>query len=727
MARKPKAQEFQYVLDWIEEATDARRSQNAFVERTIMAYQGTPQANFYKQSINRYATSVSATDSARGKELTALAKEIPDKKNLTLHNAVETVVSMAQGGVGRYEFGPYDSELDKDDKVIDMMGSAAKQFYNAEKIDALMPQFIRSSVLGGAAYLHVKQKNGKKVLTMLDSSQTITDPKRMKTNVERFIGFHQRESWKSIKNRTKKLTSGYVMTSLNEMDVYLSQILLELNSTLDANPVQGMLHDVLRKDIDLFYQPVVQRIKDIRGAAQGDPKYMYNGDEVEITYLYDLMNDMEFQVVNRRYVIVGKSNSLKRSVKCDFVDYKGKTVKKTKEIKLDHPMIELPYLKTFWDTYPISPLFYILDDFDSLCAMESVLFHNLSIMAPISFIGQSSDAEKVARSSQIAGEIIEGLPQTFGVMDKAHDVSPVLAAIERYEQRIKRIIKATDPFEMQAMIGDRASAKEVTAMSGQISQGLNPFVANIEKAMAQLGEKIMKLHLIMNDGAYSFVHNGRYAELTPEDMAGDYEVQAKLSSSIKLEQEMHSRKALELIQYLGQTDKIDDKEFFGTLLPIVLAGSVTREQANRMIAEKYRPMDEEMIASIKAKAEADAKRDPIDKLDLSQYSSADLDEMTRQMSATTADPAAYMDGVPTAMAGNQLVDDGQGNMVPAGEVPPEAQPAPEEQPVIDPAATPQTAPTQQAAGGAQVVINGQPLTADPETAGNIANDPEGQI
>lgn len=727
MARKPKAEEYQYVLDWIEESIQARRAQNTYVERTVMAYQGDPSQNYYKKSVRNYADHIAKTDSVRGKELQAMADEIPERRNMTVHNAVETVVSMAQGGVGRYEFGPYDPELDKDDRVVDMLSSAAKHFYNTEKIDAVMPQFIRAAVLSGASYFHLKQKNKKKVLTMLDSSQVLTDPKRVKTNVERFIGFSQRESWRSVKDRTKKLPSGYILKSLNETDVYLSQILLELNSTLGANPTEGFLHEQLRRDIDIFYKPIVTRIQDYR---KQNPDYMYDGDEVEIIYLYDLVNDKEFQVVNRKYIIVGQKNKLQRDVKCDFIDYKGKVVKKTKTIKLDHPMIELPYIKTFWDTYPVSPLFYVLDDFDSLCAMESVLYHNLSIMSPLSFIGQSSDAEKVSRLASVAGEIIEGLPQTFAVMDKTHDVSPTLAAITRYEERIKRIIGATDPFEMQAMLGDRASAKEVTAMSGQISQRLNPFIANIEAAMATLGDKVMKLHLIMNDEPYSFVHNGKYAELKPEDMAGDYEVQAKLSSSIKLEQEMHSRKALELIQYLGQTDKIDDIEFFGTLLPIVLAGSVTREQASKMIAEKYRPMDEEVIASIKAKAEADAKRDPIDKIDLSAYSAEELDDMIRQMSAVTANPNTEMDG----SQDQQVMLDQNGNIVPVGDqqpnpANPSAQPVTE--PVVDPTAPPeQPTPTDQQAG-ASVTINGQPITpsgpSNPDTAGEVYNDPTGQM
>ena len=166
MARTAKTDQYAYILDWIKEANDMRRAQNAFVERTVLAYQGTPSQNYYKKSVMDYANMIYKSDTARGKDLKKYANEIPEKTNMTLHNAVETVVSMAQGGVGRYEFGPYDPDMDKDDAVVDMLASAAKHFYNTEKVDAIMPQYIRNAVLSGAAWLHLKQKNKKTLLLM---------------------------------------------------------------------------------------------------------------------------------------------------------------------------------------------------------------------------------------------------------------------------------------------------------------------------------------------------------------------------------------------------------------------------------------------------------------------------------------------------------------------------------------------------------------------------------
>lgn len=709
MARKPKSDEYAYVLDWIKEASEARTVQNQYVQRTVKAYQGEPLVNRYKQQLNTYADAVSLTDSVKGKLLKDTLKDIPDKKNLTLHNAVETVVSMAQGGVGRFEFGPYDPDMDQDDETVDKLASAAKHFYNTEKIDSIIPIFIRNAVLSGASYMHVKQKKGKKCATLLDSSNVLTDPKRMKTNYQRFIGFHQRESWRAVKNRTTKTKGGFLLKTINDADVYVTQITQELNGVLDANPADEFLHQRLRRDLDIFYKPLQTQILEIR---KDNPDYQYGGDEIEITYLYDLMNDMYFEVINRKYIIVGKANDLKRTVESTFTDHKGKTHKVSKEIKLDHPLIELPYLKTFWDAYPISPLFYILEDFDDLCAMESVLFHNLSIMAPITFIGQSSDAERVSKAASIAGEIVEGLPQTFSVLDKTHDITSVITAITRYEDRIKRIIKATDPFEMQAMLGDRASAKEVSSLSGQISQGLNPFIANIETAMAELGEKFMKLEMIFGGkDRYPFVHNGKYAELEASDMAADYEVTAKLTSSIKLEQETNSRKALELVQYLAQSEAVDKKQFLGTLIPIILTNLVTREQATKMVTEEYRPMNEEVVAQIRVEEERRAKMHPADKLDLSMYDSDQLDEMIAQVGGAMFDPNKTINPENDGTVVNPQVGP-DGNL----------QLLPEENPeIMDPEQQPESADP--AAPGTVTIPTGSGIPAGAAAAGEVANDP----
>lgn len=693
---------YQYVLDWIQESVDGRRGQNALVERAIRAYQGMPSRNTYVENIRELSKRVFKEDKDRARALEACIKALDTKKNFTLHNAVETLVSMAQGGVGQYEFGPYDPSAESDPKFYDKLASACKFMWDSNYMDSLMPQTIRGAALRGASHVHIKPgKKNEKQVTLLTSDVMLTDPKRFKINRSRFIGFTVRLSFKDYKKQVTKTKSGYMLKTLNEAQIYVQDIVRQLNSVDSSVGENPALHDTLRKDIDIFYKPILTSIAAKRSGsegANGDPNYMYSGDEVELSYVYDHLNDMYFEVVNRKYITVAKPNPLKRNIKVEFIDSKGEKKTRNKEVKLSDPFVELPYLITEWDTYPITPAFYILDDFDALCAQETLLDHTLSVMAPLTFQGQSSDAEKVAQLASVSGEVVEGVAATFGVMNKTHDITPIVTAISRTEEKIKRVMKAVDPFELQAMIGDRASAKEVASASGQVAQGINPFLANIEGYAAKVGDKFMKLQVIFGEDTFSFDNKGKYDEANNEELSANCQIRAKLVTTIKLEQAQNARAALEIQGILGANEAIDKKEFFGTMIPIAMSSLVTREQAQKMVLPAYRPMPEETIARIKKQAEEDAKRSSIDKMDLSQYDDETINQMMMELAGAQ---------VPMDMTGTQTP-------APVAEAPISM---PIEQPPIpiDPVTG---APIDPAMGG---VPGGVPLT--PETGGQYANDP----
>src|SRR5690606_35351659 len=223
----------------------------------------------------------------------------------TVHNAIETLVSMSMGGVGQYEFGPYDPDFKADSDIIDRLSSAAKFFYDSEKMDSIVPQFIRNAPLRGVSHMHIKHKNDKKVVTLLTTDQMLTDPKRFKLNRPRYIGFTQRESMQAVKDRVVRQGKGYMLKTINEAKVYVDQIVNELNGVSSNDASSAAIHDSLKADINIFYTSIST---DIQARRQQDPKYMYDGDEIEIAYIYDILNDMYFEVVNRKYIIVAKKN-----------------------------------------------------------------------------------------------------------------------------------------------------------------------------------------------------------------------------------------------------------------------------------------------------------------------------------------------------------------------------------------------------------------------------------
>lgn len=656
MPRQKTEDKFNYVLDYIKESITSRESLKALVDRATKAYKGEPYSNSYKKIVDHYKTIIK--DRRKLEEFEKYCGNIQSKSNMTVFNAIETVVSMAMGGASQFEFLPYDKYQDMDPKTIDKMCAAAEHFFDYNKIDALMSQIVKQIGLQGGSYLHIKPSKNKNdasfKVSLIDAYRMLNDPYRNKTNSSRYIGFTQMESWGAVKANVYKTKTGYVLKSINEVDAYLDEVTNAINNggTLSA----GSRYDI-KGDLDTFYSGYITMVKSDVNKSPSD-KYQYRGDDIEVSYLYDLEENMYFEVVNRKYIIVAKPNPLNKNIKIKYVDSSGKQKVRTKSVSLDSPFVEIPFIKASWETYPVSPLFYVLDDFDSICSIESVIYHNLSIMAPINFIGSSYDAEIISRAAQISGEMIEGVMGQTSVFSKSHDMSPSLSAIARYEERIKRVLGATDQFELQGMIGNRASAQEVSSANGAVSQRLNSLLANIECGMSELANKFFKMYVIFTDNEeLSFSYNGTYAEASLDELSSDCIVRGRLKSSIRLEQAQQSRNSLQVIGFLGQNEAINKKTFFGTMIPLAMQGLVSRQQAESFVKEEYQIphidiMDSKMQDKLKQDdMDRESNATPTDGIDFSSLTTDELDQAMAKMQQSAQATQGIQTGVNT-VSGN---------------------------------------------------------------------------
>lgn len=653
MARMKTDERYSYILRYINEAVESRDSLRTWINRSTTAFKGYASRNYYKENAASYVEYMKKSgDSIRYELSKQMCDSITDEKNMTVFNAIETLTSMAMGGADQFEYEPYDSFLEKDPDLVARLTSLASFFHEDNEINSLSGPMVRNLGLQGSANFIIKPVEGKNKfrLTMIDAFDMLKDPLRSKSNRDRFIGFTQTESWAEVKSHIKGKKGG-LLSSINEVDTYLEQVqsYLSPNAPKDSAFPYG-------NDISLFYAPYLHYKSESKN-KQGEPlnpadNVGYRGDDMERAYIYDLDNDMYFEVINRRFIIVAKQNPLRTSVSIETygkVDKNGKPTKKkiSREVSLEHPFIVIPYMHVNWETFPISPLFYGLDDFDKICSMESVMNHNFSVMAPITFVGSSYDAERMSKASSVAGEIIEGTLNTVGVMNKAHDMSPVLAAIDRKEERIKRMLGATDQYELQAMIGNRASAAEVSSATGAVSQRLNPLLANIETGISKMIQKLFDMSIIYGkDKTFSFPHLGEYSEATKEDMMGNSIIRARLKSLVKLEQQNQSRNALQVMGYLASADFIDKKSFVSTMVPIAMQGIVSRKQAESFVGDEFK-VDPSMIkihADKRDKMAEDRKESPIGDVDMSQMDAAAIDEMEAYLAQSQMQPSPQSQG-----------------------------------------------------------------------------------
>lgn len=611
MPRKDKTSQYDYLIRYVKEAAEARLPLLAMCERTVLAYKQCPLHNTYRENADKYVQNIGNGNPELTKCLKHLCKTIPDATNDTVFNAVETWVSMAMGGASQFEYEPADEYAEKDPALVDRLAALAKYFHDDNKIDALLPKATRKLVMQGQANFYLEPLDGTRFkVSLIDAYKMLHDPRAAKTNRARYTGFTEVKAWSEVKAEIYKKGYGYMLKTINDVDQYID----ELNG---AHPYRW--EDEITADLNTFksiyaVDPVGTSESVNKKGKEVSPKEPgYKGEDVEVAYIWDLISNVYAVIINRRFIVQLEKDKLKKNITVKYYDSEGAEKERTDTARVESPIVTIPFIEADWETYPVSPLFYCLDDFDAICSIEAVMNHNLSIMAPITFMSASYDAEQYEKLSQVAGQIVEGTLQTFGVVNKSHDMSACLTAIERREQRIKRMLGATDQFELQAMIGNRATAAETSAMVGAVSQRMNAPLANIEVGMSELVQKMFAMALIYGDKEdITFPYEGSVATLSKQDILGRALIRAKLTSKIKLERVEQGRNALMILQTLVGIEGMNKENLVKTLVPIISQGIVTRQQADGFVQEQQvDPMQILQAQQAVEEAQAAASQNPI--------------------------------------------------------------------------------------------------------------------
>ena len=601
---------YQYVRDYIYEATQSRDSLKQKIERVILNYKKRPFINTYKANAERFYK-IYAADPTNDRVICNYMKRacdsIPEATNSTIFNAIETVTSMAQGGIGQFEYQPADETLSKDPELADEQAAFLRYIYESNHLDELSPRVIRKGCMQGQMNAMIKyipdgDNNGLNFkISLVDAYRMVEDPRANKTNQPRYIGYQKVTSWSDIKNDMKVIEDGgeYFVSIVNDVDMYMDEIRNWGESPTGSEKWSSEISEDLNTFASIYALPLRKGSKSVnkKGDKTENPATNpgYKGEDVEVTYLWDLVSDIYFVVINRRFIIYKKDKPLQKKIKIK-VPYRDPKTKqlKSKEVaytvKIDSPLVHRGYIDADWESYPISPVFYCLDDFDNICSKESVLEHDFSIMAPITFMSTSYDAEKVSGLSQIAGQIVEGTQNTLQVMNKTYDLSAITASIQRSEDRIKRMMGATDQFELMALLNNRATGAEVSMANGAVSQRMNILLAQVESFYAELMIKMLKMAIIFNtddDPVFVFPYKDGVGALTQEDVVGNSLVRVKLASRIKVEQQEQSQNALMVLQTLVPLAEqgVDVKRVIASLVPIITQGVVNRRVADSFVSD----------------------------------------------------------------------------------------------------------------------------------------------
>lgn len=631
-----KDTQYDYVLRYIAESIDFRTKKVALTARAIEAYKGFPSHDGYIDAINTYASMWDKLDKAKADDIRTRCMSVKPRKNMIVMRAIDSMVAQGQGGVGQYECSVSDPVFEKTPELVDALEATAMDFYRRNHIDSLLSEALEFAGLSGAVYSFLDYKkdrplsSGRIEHSLIPDTEMLIDPIGAKRTHPRYIGHQDKNvSWVDLKDKLVKCDhcDDYMLKSINNVDTLLQEVDYWINKyngdfaamfpaiTGDiaqyyrGNPMLSFFVENLPHQIDSFYKgsALAWRERNTKydrheggDSSMGKNDDKYHAQDVEVCYLIDLENDIQFTVVNRKFIVDVKKHPYHATIPYDYFEldpYSGEAIDKEgrADVCLDSPYVPLAYKKSLWETYPYSPIIHILDMFDDICALETMIYHTISVMTPITFTGNPKDIEKLGAIAGVSGEAIKGfIGNSVTVVNKAVDLTPAMSELSRLESCIMNVLHGVDSKEQAQMIGNRATAAEAMQAASLVSQGLNSLIANVETWAEELADKMFKMTIVMepDDFLYDLNIDGKHTTLSRKDLAGDLGIHAVLKSRIKAEQHAQAANTIQWFVPLMGSDAIVNKEAFAATVVPTLAEGFTR----KTIRSWFTPTEQQMRA-----------------------------------------------------------------------------------------------------------------------------------
>ena len=617
-----------HVLQWIFESERARREYMCLLYRVKLAMMGKPSKNLYQDELTSNIAKIS--DEHKRDSYKKACLQVPEGRSFSIRNAVKTRANQMSGGVDTYEYQLNDPWGIIEDDTEQLLATTCQQDYITNHLDRFASVFSRDLTEAGISATLVKycqEKDENRVLRV-NPKNIWFDTKYSATGEERFRGYSTMISWKCLKEIIKHdgdqinlnieapnssiLSEGVVqqgvkisnrkIRTLNGLDIYVEN----LNALATANQVSSnwsteyeeFMHD-LANCYNLNYY------RTFATDAKAKTNCPYRGDDVELTVIYDLGQQIEYKVLNRRYVISANSNAFHRNIAFNVYDPRtGERRPRIEDFTLGCP------LKFVWEDtesrdlfpFPTSTLMTLLDQFDELCALRAKRKHVSDILSILRIETNAADANSLRGLLNIMGIVLDDIQGDINTINLNYDYTAIDSQIEYYEGLIKATLDAYNEFDALQSMGDRATAAESGMALGAVAQGL----AEHQNAIMQIYADVAR-QCIANRVAYSAkqefpVMGGRgLSSVTAAQMALTATINVKPKLAKKVEERLLSANAITALGSLGQFVNADGK---AELLTIALMGTVPRAMAKSFINEEGASEQEIALAQQQAQNQA---------------------------------------------------------------------------------------------------------------------------
>lgn len=598
-----------YVLQWIYESRFARERYQRDLFRVTLAMEGRPWKNLYQEELDSNIKNIN--DPAKREAFKKACLCVPEGQSLELKRAVKKRANQVAAGVDYYEYQINDPWMTIDNGLSDKLAAKCAQDYAEGHLGEKSAMFSRDLTRFGMAAVLVKyckETDSNKVIR-INPKNCWVDTMYSSTGEERFRGYSTMISYntllkmieddgdevnttlevptdsllnsdKAFKSKAKYNPAKKRIETLNDLKIYVD----DMNKIACSPQLQGHVFDYGEYDHDLRTCYNLNWYRTFATSPEARSQNGYNGDDVELTVIYDLARKIEFKVINRRFVISANSKCFRREIK--FNSYNAVT-NEAQERKREY-VAQCPLIFRFEEDetrdvlpYPSSPLFPLLDVHDKLCSWIARREHVSKILAVLRVETNAADAESLRGLLNIMGIVLDDIQGDIGTVNYAYDYTPIDSEIERLTKEIVTTLSAYDDFDAMQMMGDRASASESGLASGAVSQGL----AAHQNAIMGLYEDIARVSIgnrvvYADKGVFGVNNNGNYDIVTLQDMAYSATINVKSKLAKKVEERTLSANAITL---LGTVKDGITPAGVGYFIEQAMMGNVPRRVAESFI------------------------------------------------------------------------------------------------------------------------------------------------
>lgn len=598
-----------YVLQWIYESDMARQAYRDLLFRVAMAKEGLPSRNLYQEKM--YSNLDYIHDKPKREKFQNLCAKLPVGRSFALANAVDNRANQLAGGVESYECEVDDPFMILDDKVEDRLAAKCAQDYAESGVKYMASQFSDDLTWTGMVAVLVKycpKTNTNKILRV-NPKNTWFDTKYSSTGEERFRGYSTMISYDTLyrmieedgdevnpnleapdrsifdeKGEIKKGVkySNHHIDTLNGLRIYVE----DMNRLAQSSSLYGNFgRDFAEYSHDLNSCYNLGWYRSYATDPEARTKSGYNGDDVELTVIYDLARKIEFKVINRRYVISANSKAFRRKIPYEIINPVTQTVKIEKqEYCLNCPLV-FKFERRNMDLkpYPQAPVFPLLDEHDELCALISKRKHVVDIISILRLVANSADASELDDTLNIMGVMLDSIQGDIQTLVYNYNFEPLDFEINRLENEIKTRLKGYDDFDAMQAMGDRASAAESGMATGAIAQGLSTLQQTVMSLYAEIARLCIGNRVTYSkNGNFGVWNGGDYSNITIQEMAALTIIDVKPKLAKKAQERSLAANALALITSVGQTGLVN-QDCLAYLLEQAMFGQMPRGLAARFV------------------------------------------------------------------------------------------------------------------------------------------------